>query len=40
MNTLLGNVAKNVSSKTAAETYFYWLMFGRSGYIGSTVIPS
>jgi len=36
MNALLGNVVKNVSAKTAAETYFYWLLFGRTGYIGST----
>ena len=37
MEHLLGNVVKNVSAKTAAETYFYWLLFGRTGYIGSTV---
>jgi hypothetical protein len=40
MENLLGNLAKNVSAKTAAETYFYWLLFGKSGYIGSTVTPS
>jgi hypothetical protein len=39
MEKLLGNVVKNVSAKTAAETYFYWLLFGRTGYIGSTVTP-
>lgn len=40
MENLLGNVVKNVSAKTAAETYFYWLLFGKTGYIGSTVTPS
>merc|ERR1712151_1056886 len=32
---LLSNTAKKLNSDNATETYFYWLCFGKAGYIGS-----
>jgi hypothetical protein len=36
IEAILGDVAKTMIEKTTSEEYFYWLFFGRVGYIGST----
>jgi len=32
---ILGNLANKMRSDQTSETYFYWLFFGKAGYIGS-----
>lgn len=34
---ILGNLANKMRSDQTSETYFYWMFFGKSGYIGSKV---
>ena len=36
LEIILADVAKTMIEKTTSEEYFYWLFFGRVGYIGSS----